>query len=256
MWHGSQGGGERVGYRSPSRAASVTLTRRTGTGEQMIGTTLYGKVDDYAGQHQLTRFVHVGYVPLIPVGATWILRGYDGHKMALSARSVIAGYTRIWGPIASVMALMVLGGVGRWIAAGAFAAVTALTWTWRSTRSRREQRRSEVHVYAFGTRCDPLRMGIPLARQLHAALTERWAEFSGGATPEEVAQQGASSALQAVTAYGLLRLAARLAPPDQARLAREASERILDEIHEVDAAAFAGGPYRGARQLQLPEPPR
>ena len=34
----------------------------------IYGTRFYGQVDHHAGQHQLTKFFHIYYVPLVPVG--------------------------------------------------------------------------------------------------------------------------------------------------------------------------------------------
>jgi hypothetical protein len=224
----------------------------------IYGTALYGQVDNHGGQRQLTRFIHVYYVPIIPVDTLWVTRalpsGNQGHAVAMNARSVVAGYARIWGPIAAVGALA-LGGIGGFVAAGAFAAFSAWTWSWRSLRDPRERRRSDFHLRAFGTRCDPLRMDLRLASALQADIAARWAQVSEGSTPDDVARLGAANPGQAILAYASLRLAARLAPPHHARTAREASDRILDAIRDIDELALDGGPYRSTGQPQLPAGP-
>jgi len=225
----------------------------------IYGTAFYGQVDGHGGQRQLTKFFHLYYVPLVPVDTLWVTRdlarGYNGHAVQMSGRSVLAGYARVWGPIAAVGAAAA-GGVGGVVAACALAALTAWTWTWRSVRSAREQRRSDFHLRAFGTRCDPLKMDSRLASVLQADVAGRWAQVADGATPEDVARLGAANPAQAVLAYASLRLAARLAPLQHARNARDASERILDAIRDHDDRALEGGPYRSTGQPQLPEDAR
>jgi len=225
----------------------------------IYGTAFYGQVDGHDGQRQLTKFFHLYYVPLVPVDTLWVTRdlarGYHGHAVQMSGRSVLAGYARVWGPIAAVGAAAA-GGVGGVVAAGALAALTAWTWTWRSVRSARERRRSDFHLRAFGTRCDPLKMDSALASVLQADVAGRWAQVADGNTPEDVARLGAANPAQAVLAYASLRLAARLAPGAHARDARDASERILDAVRDHDDRALEGGPYRSTAQPQLPESAR
>lgn len=220
----------------------------------IYGTRFYGQVDSHAGQRQLTKFFHIYYVPLVPVGTLWVTRdldrGYNGHAVQMSGRSVLAGYARVWGPIA-VIGAIATGSVGGILAAGGLAALSAWTWTWHSLRGAREKKRSDFHLLAFGTRCDPLKMEGQLASVLQADVAERWAQVADGSTPEDVARLGAANPAQAVLAYASLRLAARLAPSEHARKARDASERILDAIKDGDAA-LEGGPYRSTGQAQLP----
>ncbi len=212
----------------------------------IYGTRFYGEVDSYGGQRQLTRFFHIYYVPLIPVGTVWVTRdaesGYDGHAVRMSGRSVVAGYARVWGPVAAVGAL-IAGSIGGFVAALGLLGVMAWTWTWRSVHGQREQRRSDFHLLAYGTRCDPLRMENELAASLQPRIARRWAEVADGNSPEDVARLGAANPTQAALAYASLRLAARLAPEDRARRQSLAdSERILDAAKETPA--LDGGPYR------------
>lgn len=221
----------------------------------IYGTRFYGEVDSYGGQRQLTKFFHIYYAPLIPVGTMWVTRetegGYGGHAVRMSGRSVLAGYTRIWGPVAAIGAFLAGSAFGL-VIAGALVALSAWSWTWRSVRSAREQRRSDFHLLAFGTRCDPLDMDDHLASVLQAHVAERWAEVADGNSPEDVARLGAANPGQAVLAYASLRLAARLAPGEHARKSREDSERILDAIKD-SGAALEGGPYRSVAPPQLPD---
>lgn len=221
----------------------------------IYGTRFYGQVDGYGGQRQLTKFFHIYYVPLVPVDTLWVTREeeggrYRGHAVKMSGRSVLAAYARVWGPIAAAGSFLA-GSVGGFVAGAALLAVAGWTWSWRSVRSAREQRRSDFHLLAFGTRCDPLQMDPELAAQLSAQVAQRWAEVADGNAPEDIARLGAANPAQAVLAYASLRLAARLAPGDAAAASRAASERILDAVKETPA--LEGGPYRSAGPAQLTE---
>lgn len=218
----------------------------------IYGTRFYGEVDSYGGQRQLTRFFHIYYMPLLPVDTLWVTRdldeGHSGHPVKMSGRSLLAGYTRVWGPVAAIGAFLA-GSVSGMVIAGALVALSVWTWSWRSVRSAREQRRSDFHLLAFGTRCDPLKMDDDLASTLQNHVSERWAEVADGNSPEDIARLGAATPAQAVLAYASLRLAARLAPGDDARRSLDASERVLDAIK--DRPTLDGGPYR-ATPPQLP----
>lgn len=215
----------------------------------VYGTRMYGRVDGHDGEFASTRFAHIWWVPLFPLGSFWVTQdhgdSFNGHAIRLSGRSVGAGYGRVWGPIAAV-AGVASGGLAGFAVAGVAAAATAWSWRTRSVRSAREQRRGTYHALAFGTRCDPLRMSRRLAESLRPDVEARWAMVSGSRSPDDVARFGAESGPQAVMAYAVLRLVARTARGAQARRAREASERILDAARELDGALAEGGPYRAA----------
>ncbi|HKE14335.1 MAG TPA: hypothetical protein VKB80_05710 [Kofleriaceae bacterium] len=217
----------------------------------IFGTRYCGEVDSHCGQGQLTRFFHIYHVPIVPLETKWMTEdlayGRNGHDVAWSIRSVVAGYMRTWGPL---VALGGLAGGGSFVASAALLALTAWTWTWRWVRGERERRRCDHHMHAFGTRCDPLRMKADLATRLRAEVAERWARAADGRTPEDVARLGAANPTQAVLAYASLRLAARLAPAEQASKARAASERVLDACKDADLA-LAGGPYRSTAPATL-----
>jgi len=219
----------------------------------IFGTRFYGEIDSYGGQRQLTKFFHIYYLPLMPVDTLWVTRdleeGVSGHPVKMSGRSLLAGYTRVWGPVAAIGAFLA-GNVSVMAIAGALAAVSVWTWSWRAVRSAREQRRSDFHLLAFGTRCDPLKMDDQLAATLQSHVSERWAEVADGNSPEDIARLGAATPVQAVLAYASLRFAARLAPGDDARRSLDASERILDAVK--DRPALDDGPYRSPTPPPLP----
>jgi len=222
----------------------------------IYGTRYYGQVDGHAGQCQLTRFAHIYFLPLLPVSTIWVTRevngSYLGHSVKMSARSVLAGYARVWGPIAA-LGSVASGSIAGIVAGAALGALSVWTWSWRSLRGAREQRRSDFHLLAFGTRCDPLKMPVEVASTLRSDVDEAWAKVADGKTPEDVARLGAANPQQALLAYASLRLAARTAPGEHGRLAREASERILDSARDLDGAALEGGPYRSTAIAELSE---
>jgi hypothetical protein len=222
----------------------------------IYGTRYYGEVDNHAGQRQLTKFLHIYYMPLVPVGTLWVVHDVDGqrrgHAVQMSGRSVVAGYARVWGPVAALGALAI-GSVGGIVASVGLVALSVWSWSWRSVRGERERRRGDFHQLAFGTRCDPLKMEPELASVLQADVAKRWAQVSDGNTPDDVARLGAATPAQAVLAYASLRLAARLAPGAHARTALDASERVLDSLKDTNDLALEGGPYRSLGQPSPPE---
>lgn len=217
----------------------------------IFGTRFYGEVDSHGGESQVTNFFHIYYLPLLPLETLWmtqdVTHGRYGHAVASGVRSVVAGYTRVWGPLLALISLGT-GNIGATIASGVLVGLAAWSWRWRSVRGKRERRRSDYHLLAFGSRCDPLNMETQFASMLQADVAEQWARVADGRTPEDVARLGAASPTQAVLAYASLRLAARLAPSAQARKARDASERLLDALKDP-GSALEGGPYRAAAPL-------
>jgi 5-bromo-4-chloroindolyl phosphate hydrolysis protein len=63
------------------------------------GTRLYGKVDEVPGMfHVATRFFHLWYIPLIPMGSTVVLaksgKSWRGVTIGLSAKSMLLAWAR------------------------------------------------------------------------------------------------------------------------------------------------------------------
>jgi hypothetical protein len=222
----------------------------------IYGSRHYGQIDTQGGQFQLTRFAHIYWLPLIPIGTLWVTGqvgdGYQGHTVGWSARSVLAGYARTWGPIIAVIAA-VQGTLNGILTAVILAALTAWTWTWHARKGAREQRRGDVHAAAFGTRCDPLSMPRELAYSLRSDIDKRWAQASQGRTPEDLARMGTADPAQAALAYAALRLAARTSVGAAAKQLRALSEKLLDIAARPAVAPTFGGPYR-AEAAAAPAP--
>jgi hypothetical protein len=212
------------------------------------GTHHYGKVDGHGTEYMCTRFAHLYFVPLFPMGGSrWVLRGFAddllGYDVPISGRSVLATYLRVWAPIVAIAlgATFTIWGLA---AAALLAVLSGWSWMWRSVHGR-ELRRAQLNQLAFGTACDPLRRPMGQCIGLRREVEERFAEVSNGRTPDDVARLGADTALQAALAYGCLRVAAATAERPIARKAREASERVLDRMTDRDVDALSeGGPYR------------
>lgn len=71
------------------------------------GSRLYGKVDEVPGVFYVaTKFGHLWYLPLIPLGSHVVFRehedGWDGLPISMSTKSVLVAWTR---------AALVLGGI-------------------------------------------------------------------------------------------------------------------------------------------------
>ena len=182
----------------------------------IYGVRDYGRVDAHAGEHAQTKFFHIWFAPLIPVGSSWVTPT-GGHSIKPNLKSIAAAYLRIWGVVATIGLLSAglqqlgaksLAGTGMLIAAACFAALTAWSWTWRNLRGAAAQRRSDFNYVAFGTRCEPSRRFAAERAELKRNLDRRWNERAPSRNPNEVAAHGASDAGEAVLAYGLLRLSA------------------------------------------------
>jgi hypothetical protein len=206
------------------------------------GTRSAGKVDQRDGQYAVTRFAHVYYVPLFPVGAMWITREGYGHSMSFSGRSVLAGYARTWSIVAAVGGLVAGGIAGFALAAGALA-IAAWSLVWRDIRTPAAQRRSDLNARAFGTRCEPDLLPSDVASALEADLKQRWAAVSDGQSPSDVARFGTDDVDKAAVAYGLLRLSTRKLRGAQAAEAERDAARIADGIRDLQ---LDEGPYRSS----------
>lgn len=65
----------------------------------VFGTRHYGPVDRIEGVGRvLTRFIHIWFVPLVPIGSTFVVRetddGVQGIDVGLNLRSVLVAWTR------------------------------------------------------------------------------------------------------------------------------------------------------------------
>ena len=210
----------------------------------IYGRRSFGRVEARAGEHAQTSFAHVWYLPLFPLGSHWVTADHGessrGFDIPLSARSVVAAYLRMWGPIAAI-GCFAAGGLGPMIAGVVIAALSLASWTWRSARAR-DARRSDFNLLAFGSRCEPALMSATMRAALRQDLEQRHATLDEVRPPEDIARYGARTREEAVVAYGLLRLASLEHRDRGGAGAAGACDRLLQGDYEVTAAGE--GPYR------------
>jgi hypothetical protein len=212
------------------------------------GTTRRGKIDTREGQYALTRFAHVYWLPLFPVGAVWITRDGYGHSMKMSGRGVAAGYARTWGPILGAVGVAGAGGMAGFVVALAAVSTAALSLSWRKPATKAAERKSDMNQLAFGTRCEPSLMPDELLVVLRPELEARWRVLSNGETPTDVARFGTDDPARAAAAYGVLRITALTLPATQRVEAEADASRIAEGLHDVPLLT-EGGPYRN---VELP----
>jgi hypothetical protein len=211
----------------------------------IFGRRQYGKVDGCGSEYAHTTFGHLYYMPIIPVSSFWVTHEAgnqrSGYPIPLHGKSVLAAYLRMWGPVAAVIALA-SGSLtfGVPIAVG-IAALSAWAWTWRSIRGAEAVRRTDFNRLAFGMRCEPTVIHAAQRVELEQNLRARWERLGTGRSPNDVGRFGATDPGEAVTAYGLLRLAAI---SHKGKDEHEAAERILRGMH--DKLPAEDGPYREA----------
>lgn len=75
----------------------------------VYGSGTYGRVDRAEGLfHVVTRFGHLWYLPLIPLGSRMVVTGEDcptyERPLPLSGRSILTAYVRSYGGLAAVLA--------------------------------------------------------------------------------------------------------------------------------------------------------
>ncbi|MBZ0230850.1 MAG: hypothetical protein K8M05_00740 [Deltaproteobacteria bacterium] len=211
-----------------------------------LGSHDYGRVHGYAGEYAVTRFLHLWFLPIVPLDTMWVTGAERGAPLAFSirrsGRSLAAAYLRVWGPLVMLAAVVGWNDVAA-VSAAIVGSLMMWSWTWRSVHGRRAQQRAWVHRALFGTACDPARMSPGMAAPLRAEAETRFAELSGGKTPTDIARLGADSHEQAYAAYALLRTSAALLRGQARREAIATSERVLAAPRGARTAGD-GGPYR------------
>jgi len=153
---------------------------------------------------------------------------------------VIAGYTRTWGPLVG-LGVMLTGPIGLFVGLGCVTAAAA-TFAWLNVHTPADQRRSDLNLLAFGTRCDPRLLPRELVDALRPELAERWSQLANGQSPSDVARFGTDDIERAAVAYGVLRLSALALPRREAADVEAEAARIADNVRELQQ--LGDGPYR------------
>lgn len=147
----------------------------------IYGTRFYGKVRACGRSFVGTQFMHIYFLPLIPLGTKLVLEEVGGQyrtlKTDFSFKSMMAGYLRVWGPVALIVALCI--GVGAvqdlaedgealgMVVAGAFTGIVSLallvgtivSWAFFGKLSDEEKRKHSVYALHTGYHVDPADMG-------------------------------------------------------------------------------------------------
>lgn len=169
----------------------------------VYGSRFYGKVRAMGSSYLATRFAHIYYVPLIPIGTSLILEengdgGYRGISAPFSVKSMLAAYLRVWGPLATIAALFLsIGAVEEasddvlaMAVTGVFCAVvflallvgTILGYAVVGKLSDEEKKQRNVYALHLGYFVDPADMGEARAafrEGLLAKIAERARGLAG-----------------------------------------------------------------------------
>jgi hypothetical protein len=153
----------------------------------VCGKRLFGKVDRCGPSCIATRFVHVYWIPLIPLGSHMVIaesgRQFQGIPVGLHWRSTLAGYLRTWGPLALLWQIAALAGFGvichvergLWCAlwTAGCAAATVVGWAIQGPLSLDEKAIRLVYRDYVGFCGDPAGLCGPERERFRARLLEK-----------------------------------------------------------------------------------
>lgn len=160
------------------------------------GTRFYGRIRSCGRSFIATRFAHVWFIPLFPVGSQLVLEengsSYRGIPVDINLKSVLAGYLRIWGPIGVIASIFMtleafavpdadpigvalVAGFGGLVTIALIAAVI-VAWAVMGKLSDDEKRQRSVYAMHTGYFVDPADMGsarASLRENLLQTVTDR-----------------------------------------------------------------------------------
>lgn len=213
----------------------------------IYGHRTYGAVDEQGGQYAVTRFAHVYYMPLVPIGSLWMTGDGRGFEIGVSWKSVAAAYARTWGLLVGTI-LMFTGFGGSGIVTGLFGlamlALSIATWfVWSKRRTEDAKLRGNLNALAFGTYCAPelMKGGVRAEIEMHVERRARAAESPR--PPEDVARFGTRDLDELVRCYGVLSLHGRKAKStlDELLQLKAPSSDARDGIYRDNHTAFLAG---------------
>jgi hypothetical protein len=206
----------------------------------LLKQRVFGRIDERGGEFAATSFFHIWFLPLFPTQSVWIFPEWDQLR-ALDTRwhprSIVVAYARAWCPIIAAICLT-NDSVASFCVAALAIAVWAMSWAWRMMPGAHAQRRSDLHLLALGTRCEPRRMSERTRAEVLAEVTRTWEAIANNRSPEDVARFGSARVDELIIAYGVLAMHAVTDPPDEAKPARKAAAGIALGHH--DPVEFAG----------------
>jgi hypothetical protein len=123
------------------------------------GERFYGKVESMGDACVRTRFAHFQLLPLAPMSSWLLVVGSRERvlRLPLVRRSVVAGYTRMWGPVAAFIGLALTDGISHLfgvplLVGGLAATLWGWAWAGRLTSSAKKQR--EIYAHFAGAPVD------------------------------------------------------------------------------------------------------
>ena len=173
----------------------------------IYGHRTYGAVDEQGGQHAVTRFAHVYYMPLFPTSSMWMTSADRGIPIKMSGKSVLAAYARTWGMVGAigcVFAALGGGGILTGLAAVALGTASISSWSWSKRRTEQALLRGNLNALAFGTYCAPELFDSSVATAMRERLATRRLKGGMNRPPEDVARFGSRNIDELASAYGLL----------------------------------------------------
>ncbi|HUS29378.1 MAG TPA: hypothetical protein VMZ53_12755 [Kofleriaceae bacterium] len=219
----------------------------------IYGQRLYGAVDEQGGQYAVTKFAHIYYMPLFPVGSVWLTAPDRGIPTPLNGKSVLAAYARTWGLVAG--GALIVSGLSTSIIVSILGlvvlAASIATWKlWGKRATHDAQLRGNLNALAFGTYCDPQLFTPPMREHYKLELQRRQQVAEHARPPEDVARFGTRDLGELVRSYGILSL-------HGSAQAREQLSQLL-KLDAPSAQLTDGGIYRekhgddATETLQLP----
>jgi hypothetical protein len=218
----------------------------------IYGTRLFGTLDACGGSYIGTKFFHIYWMPIIPLGSTYVHektdQGYRGLPLGLNLRSTLAAYLRTWGTLAAIgSVLAVLSRPEPAMLVVTVPAVVLAGWAWFSLGRLGPDERAKVSVYAefLGHYSDPARMG-EVREALHEPLAAAVAKVRPGVVANDAAGRPvvkydtfSSDASYLRPALTLSRLEWSLASGPAKEELAATHELLWKRLREVDADVLA-----------------
>ncbi|MDP1922898.1 MAG: tetratricopeptide repeat protein [Myxococcales bacterium] len=156
----------------------------------IYGSRMLGTVDVEDGTQQATRFAHVYYLPLIPLGSFELLGDDQGRPVPLNLKSVALAYGRVWGcvAVAGLIASTYLNLEDSFISGGVMTMVTLMGIAlWALSILKLGVRHSSfgVPAWAFTLGVPLLALGIAVSSGVSERFSRmKWEAERGGGTAE------------------------------------------------------------------------
>jgi hypothetical protein len=196
----------------------------------IFGIRYFGAVLGCQGQYVATRFFHLYYLPLIPLGSMWVTGEEEpeqegwlkttekvtlGVPLSLHLLSVLTGYVRAWSLVLAAVCFGREDTPWGWLLLSAFLA----SWTWRAVGGQKARRR-RLFGAATGLFCAPELLPPEQASGLLGRLMTEWRKRYGSGAPE--ALEGPVELATLPLHYAVLRLTARVHGSERASQQAEA----------------------------------